>query len=445
MASQEQQHQLKPQFFVTRQNGAMVPLIAMDELPIHVQIHGVSRNLSAFEIAGMTGVGVAEARHQFYTVKSINNTKPLPVSPPGAAPESAPESAPVSATSEASTPALKTTGLAILETPQTSNKDTDTDTDTSSNSRPPPTASVDVENKATTIKSSSNTTTRDTNAQSSTADIVPPPLAWRRSTIKASVDTNTTLPPSLNGTFTDKTHPEVDWDPEMPPAGHKIYCSHWLKYGECSFTQTGCLYKHVMPLKLEVLEVLGLRDLPDWFRKAVSCGSLRVNNGRNGLSFGITPPNHAVGAVGAGMPAAGNNARNAPRTRVDTEASRRAIAAHINSIPLDARGGRPNRNASRFSPRPTSNIPVAPTAAERAKQLERRDQRMAAAFDADLESNACTDMMDDEMLKIREREQAGWEEEQKARLAAVESGRSVRKSARRSTESAGRRRRVQKE
>jgi hypothetical protein len=51
--------QIKPQFFLTRQNGAIIPMIAMDELPIHVQIRGVSRNLCAMDdTAGMTSVGV---------------------------------------------------------------------------------------------------------------------------------------------------------------------------------------------------------------------------------------------------------------------------------------------------------------------------------------------------------------------------------------------------
>ena len=83
--------QFKPQFFVTRQNGAMIPLIAMDELPIHVQIQGVSRSLSAFETAGMTGVGTMESRHQFYVVDSMNNSKTIipPVSEPTSATDSA--------------------------------------------------------------------------------------------------------------------------------------------------------------------------------------------------------------------------------------------------------------------------------------------------------------------------------------------------------------------
>jgi hypothetical protein len=34
--------------------------------------------LSAFEIGGMTGIGLVEARHQFYVIESINNTNPVP-------------------------------------------------------------------------------------------------------------------------------------------------------------------------------------------------------------------------------------------------------------------------------------------------------------------------------------------------------------------------------
>lgn len=54
---------LKPQFFVTRQNGNMVPLIAMDELPPSIRIHDVKRTLSPHDISGMTGVGIYGSRH----------------------------------------------------------------------------------------------------------------------------------------------------------------------------------------------------------------------------------------------------------------------------------------------------------------------------------------------------------------------------------------------
>lgn len=104
MASQ----QLKPQFFVTRQNGAMVPLIAMDEVPIHVHIHGVPRTMSAFEIAGMTGVGPVDARHEFYVVESLNNTKSIPFMPPNATSAiNSADSTPLLQSSDLAAPALR--------------------------------------------------------------------------------------------------------------------------------------------------------------------------------------------------------------------------------------------------------------------------------------------------------------------------------------------------
>lgn len=62
---------LRPQFFCTRPNGTVTPLIAVDELPIHVSIHGVSRSLSANDTQGMTSLGTVNGRNQTYVVEGI--------------------------------------------------------------------------------------------------------------------------------------------------------------------------------------------------------------------------------------------------------------------------------------------------------------------------------------------------------------------------------------
>jgi hypothetical protein len=229
----------------------------------------------------------------------------------------------------------------------------------------------------------------------------------------------------MDMSFADRSLPEIDWNPVMPTPGQKVYCAYWLRNGECGFTQTGCLFKHVMPMKLEVLEACGLRDLPDWFRKTVHCGSLRINGGRNGLNFGITPNNISVVLP---PPAPKPVFPVGPRARLDAEASRRAIAAHINSMPMrsgiraavprQSRPGNGNNHTNKAAANSRAQRAYL-TDAERAEERDRRDKRMAAAFDADLESNACTDMMDAEMERIRNKEQAGWEEEQNSRLAAT--------------------------
>ena len=62
---------LRPQFFCTRPNGTVTPLIAVDELPMHVSIHSVSRSLAANDTQGMTSLGTVNGRNQTYIVEGI--------------------------------------------------------------------------------------------------------------------------------------------------------------------------------------------------------------------------------------------------------------------------------------------------------------------------------------------------------------------------------------
>ena len=48
----------------------------------------------------------------------------------------------------------------------------------------------------------------------------------------------------------------------------KLYCMYWIRNGECDYTQTGCKYKHEMPVDEETLRNLGLREIPSWFRES---------------------------------------------------------------------------------------------------------------------------------------------------------------------------------
>ena len=46
----------------------------------------------------------------------------------------------------------------------------------------------------------------------------------------------------------------------------KIYCSHWVRTGECDFMQQGCIFQHIMP-DLKTLASLGFRSYPRWYRE----------------------------------------------------------------------------------------------------------------------------------------------------------------------------------
>lgn len=49
--------------------------------------------------------------------------------------------------------------------------------------------------------------------------------------------------------------------------GKKVYCTHWIRWGECDYTQQGCLYKHEMPDEKKLQEI-GIATYPRWYRIA---------------------------------------------------------------------------------------------------------------------------------------------------------------------------------
>jgi hypothetical protein len=55
----------------------------------------------------------------------------------------------------------------------------------------------------------------------------------------------------------------------------KLYCSYWLRHGECDYLQQGCKYLHVMPTDVETLNRCGLRDIPRWYRNQMQQQSQR--------------------------------------------------------------------------------------------------------------------------------------------------------------------------
>ncbi|PTB38995.1 hypothetical protein M441DRAFT_146008 [Trichoderma asperellum CBS 433.97] len=58
---------------------------------------------------------------------------------------------------------------------------------------------------------------------------------------------------------------------------NKVYCDMWIHEGRCAFTQTGCKFKHEMPLDEESQRALGLfQGLPAWFKKQQEESAMRT-------------------------------------------------------------------------------------------------------------------------------------------------------------------------
>jgi len=54
-----------------------------------------------------------------------------------------------------------------------------------------------------------------------------------------------------------------------PDSGDKVYCTHWIRHGECDYIQQGCRYKHEMPNKA-TLASIGFRTMPRWWQEKVA-------------------------------------------------------------------------------------------------------------------------------------------------------------------------------
>ncbi|KAJ5823463.1 hypothetical protein N7447_005803 [Penicillium robsamsonii] len=75
----------------------------------------------------------------------------------------------------------------------------------------------------------------------------------------------------------------------------KEYCSYWIRHGECDYLQQGCLYKHEMPVDLSMIEKLGLRDIPRWYREKYNVASLlHPSQARPQLTIADQPPMRAL-------------------------------------------------------------------------------------------------------------------------------------------------------
>lgn len=48
----------------------------------------------------------------------------------------------------------------------------------------------------------------------------------------------------------------------------KTHCIHWIFTGECAFRQTGCRFKHEMPVTRAEFDRVGVRKVPTWFRQS---------------------------------------------------------------------------------------------------------------------------------------------------------------------------------
>jgi hypothetical protein len=87
--------------------------------------------------------------------------------------------------------------------------------------------------------------------------------------------------------------------PRIPASLYKkIYCSHWLRTGECDYLQQGCIYQHMIP-ELKILNEMGFRTYPRWWRDKISMddGATAPMGGRR-LRRSSPTADHSQGQAG---------------------------------------------------------------------------------------------------------------------------------------------------
>lgn len=259
---------LKPQFFVLRQNGSLVPLVAMDEMPHNIRIEGVPRTMTLKDTVGMVNIGEYSSRHGHHQVQDTNslsesykNMSSRPIRPTMIQD--------ARLTEQVASPVFIKTPVGLFSAG--------------------PKKAYGIEEQPpfdTELESNSTVKTPKDKIAEIFGSVKELP-AWK--------DTSRLGPREL-------------------VRGKKIYCTHWMSTGECDYAQQGCLYKHEMPLDIEILNFLGYQDIPKWYREQHGMGRLTATPG-SGAS--ISGPNlqSAAASVGSWRPSPDSNRSSSKRPK----------------------------------------------------------------------------------------------------------------------------------
>ncbi|KAL8739207.1 MAG: hypothetical protein Q9181_000098 [Wetmoreana brouardii] len=245
----------RPHFFISRPDHTITPLIAVDELPDYVRIAGVPAAMTQADTQAMMSLGVKERSMGHYDVHLVKSSSSTNYE----------EHTGSSGVSESDLPSNPSAGAVGTES---SEKLHDGMEATLANSTAIGTKEhSEAHARGEDIKENVEST-HDQVKDEGPADVE----KWRQEVedvdeTQAKIDALIAASEQTNEETEEKVKPEI---PHIERAksglvpGKKVYCSHWIRTGECEFVQVGCLYKHKMPDD-ETLKAIGIRSLPAWY------------------------------------------------------------------------------------------------------------------------------------------------------------------------------------
>ncbi|KAL8732184.1 MAG: hypothetical protein Q9166_002931 [cf. Caloplaca sp. 2 TL-2023] len=245
-----------PHWFLVRPDRTITPLIAVDELPSGVRIAGVPAVISLIDTKSMESVGVRERSISRYDVKLATSSHD------GSSSE---EHATISAGSGSD--------LCSKNPGRVSESGFEQGLDDGMKAmpvKPDESEPVQPQDPETGREQAHETTgiTLSHLGDEETANVE----KWRQDVetpdeTQAKIDAllaATELAQAEAGSVLKDENPLADRVKSGLIPGKKVYCSHWIRYGDCDFVQQGCMYKHEMPDD-DTLKAIGVRALPSWY------------------------------------------------------------------------------------------------------------------------------------------------------------------------------------
>ena len=223
-------------YYIERTNGMFVPLVPADELPFNVCLQGVPRVLNADQTFGMQQVGMM-----------------LP--PKGLTFNSVDDSIMQRSTSQQG---------ATSHSRSQSGSESRNSLTPDSWARQALVNSNAANSLANLAGSNQFLSQLPTSAHEASPDWRKTPKSDPQAIIDAIVGTTCGAEAAGQIGYLPKS------DSILPPSGNKPdqdkkeFCTHWIRHGECDYTQQGCLYKHEMPDKA-MLQKIGFRSVPRWW------------------------------------------------------------------------------------------------------------------------------------------------------------------------------------
>ncbi|KAK3686386.1 hypothetical protein LTR37_019859 [Vermiconidia calcicola] len=220
------------QYFISRSNNTLVPLIPADELPFNIRLQGVPRVLNFDQTIGMQHVGSA-----LYTGLTFKLENDMSIQRSTSQPPTTPHTR--SHSSSVSKQFLPPDALARQALANSSNT-----LQQSLPQRP-----LSAHELATNWRKAPTSDPAD-----NTQDVIDAIVSTRSGAEAAArIGYQSGIPVHAPSGIVP--------DPEK-----KVYCTHWIKTGNCDYAQQGCLYKHEMPETLEKLESIGIgKHWPRWW------------------------------------------------------------------------------------------------------------------------------------------------------------------------------------